>query len=197
MRKPFLNIRAIGTAALFALASFALILPSAFAANPDDELWVTIAGHGPGAEGSFWVTDLFIMNPDDEDSIEVEITFLPQGVDNTEAEGMTFEIEARATLVLEDVVETLVGDQAIFGALHIEVLDEDDPNEPDEKGFFSGGPPSSNQVDVDDFLEEDVALMVHARVYDLQDEGSVARGDSVSRGDLRRGIRHDSRPGSQ
>ena len=173
--KPEITIPVTPTprSVLIAMVAIALFAASAFAANPDDELWVTVAGHGPGAEESFWVTDLYIMNPDDEESVEIVITFLPQGADNSDAEGMTFEIEAGATLVLEDVVETLVGDQAIFGALHIEVSDEEE----DAKWYFVDAPSIHNAEDIDDFLEDDLPLMVLVRVYDLQETGT--KGQSL------------------
>ena len=155
-------------AGLIFFIAFAFASCMAFGAHPGDEVWIPVAGHGPGDQESFWVTDLYIMNPDDEDPVEVELTFLVQGVDNSEAEGTTFEIGPGETLVLEDVVETLAGDEAVLGAIHVEVVEE----EAVEKGPYGDVRPRLAQ---EDFLDDEFPVLVHARVYDLQDDGTMGQ----------------------
>lgn len=154
------------------------------ATSPDDEAWLITAGHGPGAEGSFWVTDLFVMNPSDEE-IEVMVTYLPRGTDNEDAEGEVFEIGAESLLVLEDVVSLLSDDETTFGALHVEVVEEEDEDEDELRMWIE------NDGEIDDYLEEETPILVYGRAYDRSGEGTrgqalagLSRADAISAGSV-------------
>jgi hypothetical protein len=112
-----------------------------------DELWL-FAGRGPGAQGSFWVTDLNVMNVSG-DEIEVAISLLPGG--GTE----TFTMEPDATLSLPDVVSSTFGREGALGVLHVEVVE--DPDEEAELG------------------EDDAAIVARARIYDRGSVGTVGQ----------------------
>ena len=163
--KPSLLTRVALVVALVALA-----VPTAFAATPDDELWLPTAGHGPGAQGSFWVTDIYIMNPH-EDAVSVMITFLPLGIDNTDTEGEIFEIEGESLLVLNDVVEQLSEEETTFGALHIEIVEEDESDEEQMLIWLQ------QEQKAEDIFDGDTPVMVYARVYDRGGEGT--RGQAI------------------
>lgn len=156
------------TFAFLLLTTMILVAPI-FGANPDDEAWLPSAGHGPGAAGSFWVTDLYLTNPT-EDALEVIVTFLPLASDNTDAEGETFEIGAGELLVLEDVVAQLTSEQSAFGALHIEVFEEDD-EDGDALIWIR------RENDAEDYFEDEAHLMVYSRIYDRGGEGT--RGQAL------------------
>lgn len=139
--------------AMFALA--ALSTTCAFALNPDDELWIPAAARGAGSGGSFWMTDLYVMNPGEED-LAVEVSWLERGADNSGAEGVEVEIAAGETLVLADVINTLFGEEDAAGAIHLEVVE-------DEEGEESG--------------DEDEALIIAtARIYNLDDGETFGQG---------------------
>lgn len=122
---------------------------AAFAGEGADELWL-IGGRGPGAQGSFWVTDLHVMNVGG-DAIDVAIALLPDGGSHT------FTLEPDATLTLPDVVSTTFGRENGMGMLHVEVVE--DPDEDVELG------------------EDDAAVVAYARIYDRRSSGTV--GQSV------------------
>lgn len=144
----------------------------AYAGTPDDELFVIAAGHGPGAEGSFWVTDLYVMNPG-EDPITITVTFLERGMDNSDAEGQQFDLEGGELLVIEDVVAELSEAETIFGALQVEIFEEEEEEEAARGGFLAE---AEEDEGFEDFEEHDV-ILVQARVYDRSGEGT--RGQSL------------------
>lgn len=124
---------------------------AAVAMNADDELWIPAAARGLGTDGAFWVTDLVLMNPGDED-LTVELTWLVRGIDNSETEPVEVELAAGQTLVLADVVLSLFGEEEAGGAIHIEVAEEGDEDEGDE---------------------DDPVLVASARIYALGDDGET------------------------
>lgn len=140
------------------LTALALSVASAIASPADDELWILTAGRGGGAAGSFWATDLLLMASGDE-PVDVELTFLSTTADNREAEPVTVTLEGGEVLLLPDVVGTTFGLENAFGAIHIEVAAED---EEDEEGDGAG-----------DLVEEETALLAHARVYSRSAAGDV------------------------
>lgn len=144
---------------LLTLAILALALPPAIALNPDDELWIAAAARGDGKSGSFWITDLYVMNLG-EDAATVEITWLVRNADNSEAEGEEFDIEGGETLVLEDVILEVFERESGAGAIHIEIVEEDE-----------GGEKTKAQGD------DDPELIAQARIYNLGDgDGSFGQG---------------------
>jgi len=78
-------------------------------------LVVPAAASAPGAEDSFWTTNLQLVNPGD-DSTTATIELLP-GPDTTSASTVV-ELDSGAALVLDDVVDALTGDHGT-GALRL------------------------------------------------------------------------------
>ena len=134
-----------------------LIVGNALALNPDDELWIPAAARGAGNDGSFWMTDLYIMNLGEE-TASVDITWLARNQDNSEAEGESFMIEGGATLVLEDIILEVFGQDAAAGAIHIEVEEDD------------GDKNLSSRVLED---EDEITLVANARIYAVDDDGET------------------------
>ena len=157
------------TAVVLTLGLLVLAVPEVTAATLDDELWIPTAGRGPGGEGSFWITDLYVLNPG-EDAVEVVIRFLELSADNSDVEGETFEIEGGSLLVIADVIAELTDAESVFGALHIEVAEEDEGD--DERLFLQ-----EDDDDGSDALEEDVPLAVYARIYNRS--GEVTQGQAL------------------
>jgi hypothetical protein len=143
---------------LAALTIVALATNGALAMNPDDELWIPAAARGAGSGGSFWMTDLTVFNPGEED-LTVEIAWLERFADNGEVEGIELDIAAGETLVLEDVVNTLFGLDEAAGAIHIEVVEE-------EQGVRLKA--------VED--EDEAAIVATARIYNLDDDETFGQG---------------------
>jgi hypothetical protein len=139
-----------------ALAAVALVLASSgvMALNSDDELWIPAAARGAGNAGSFWITDLMVMNISEE-QVNVDITWLERGADNSEAEGVPFEIGAGETLVLEDIISAVFGKVEAAGAIHIEVAGDEDKAGEDE---------------------ENAALVATARIYNFDDGVTFGQG---------------------
>ena len=139
------------------LVVVAIVIASAsmaVALNPDDELWVPAAGRGPGSSGSFWMTDLYIMNLGAE-PVTVEVTWLERDADNSDAEGVEFGVGAEGTLVLEDVIATVFGEDTADGAFHVEVVEEE---------------PGKSLED------DDEKLVATARIYNLNDDETFGQG---------------------
>ncbi len=107
------------------------VAATAAALNPGDELWIPAAGRGAGSSGSFWMTDVYVMNLGDE-SVTVEIAWLDRGVDNSDVEGLPFDIDGGETLVLEDVIADVFGQQAASGAIRIEIVEGDGGSQGDD-----------------------------------------------------------------
>lgn len=139
---------------LIAIAVIILTASAAAALNPDDELWVAAAGRGAGEGTSFWVTDLYVMNLEEE-AVTVNITWLERGADNTGAVPVDFEIDPSATLVLEDVVKEVFGFDRAWGGLHVEIAD-------------GGGDDGAKQT-----TGGTSQLVVEARVYSLAEGGET------------------------
>lgn len=94
-----------------------------FAATPlfAKNMYIPAAGITSGQNGTFWRTDLRIYNPSPEETIEVSLHFLPQGMDGTNVGGRTFSIPPRGTLVLDNAVATLAPQfAAALGAIRID-----------------------------------------------------------------------------
>lgn len=165
------------TRTIFLAVLAALVFsPVVEALNPDDELWVPAAVRGDGHANSFWITDLYIMNLSEE-AITVEVTWLQRWVDNSEAEGIEFDIEEGETLVLDDVIADVFGLQAAQGAFHIEALEEDDQGEEDGDSM-KGLPIRFAAMDDEGEGEEDddVEFIASARIYNLKDGTTFGQG---------------------
>ena len=83
--------------------------------------YIPVAGLTPGAQGSFWRTDLRIFNPSATHELEVSLHFLPAGVDGRNIPGRAFQIRPREVLVLDNVVATLAPHfPSVIGAIRID-----------------------------------------------------------------------------
>jgi len=76
------------------------------------------AAHLPGDQGTFWRTDVSIVNPYAYTSITVNIAFYQELRDNSSAPSFTLAIPAHGNVLLEDVVWSRFGLTA-KGALHL------------------------------------------------------------------------------
>lgn len=150
-----MRMRTIVAVVLAAVAS----VPVALALHPDDELWIPAAARGQGKAGSFWLTDLVVMNLGEE-PVEVEIQWLERDADNTEADGVEYTIDGGATLTLEDVVLSVFGHEEAYGAIHIEVVDE--AEEEVAAAAAEAG--------------DDPEIVAHARVYSRNGSRTVGQG---------------------
>ena len=135
--------------------------PAALALHPDDELWIPAAARGQGKAGSFWITDLVVMNLG-EAAVTVEIAWLERDADNTEAEGVEYVIAGGATLTLADVVMSVFGHETAYGGLHIEVVDEEEA---------SAGGAAATRADGG----EEAEIVAHARVYSRSGQRTVGQ----------------------
>ena len=78
------------------------------------------------------MTDLTIMNGGEED-VTVEVAWLARNRNNIDAEGEMIDIAAGETVVFEDVIMSLFGEETATGSIHIEVVEEKDDEEGDEE----------------------------------------------------------------
>jgi hypothetical protein len=94
-----------------------LIAVSASAKN----MYIPTAGVAPGANGTFWRTDLQIYNPSTTDDIEVSLHFVPQGMDGRFIPGRSFRVAKGGVLILNNVVARLWPDTPhIMGSIRID-----------------------------------------------------------------------------
>ncbi len=140
---------------LILLITVVMATSAAMALNGDDELWIPAAARGAGLEGSFWMTDLTIMNGGEED-VTVEVAWLARNRNNIDAEGEMIDIAAGETVVFEDVIMSLFGEETATGAIHIEVVEEKDDEEGDE--------------------EDEDFLVATARIYNLDGGETFGQG---------------------
>ncbi|HVT04810.1 MAG TPA: plastocyanin/azurin family copper-binding protein [Thermoanaerobaculia bacterium] len=85
------------------------------------ELWVPIAGNAQG--GSFFRTDLRILNPSFSKDITVSATYLPINQDNTSAAPVQVTVPKRQMLVYDNVVSALFSTGG-FGAIRFVSSDD-------------------------------------------------------------------------
>ncbi len=141
---------------LVMLAVVVLAAPAATALNPDDELWIPAAVRGAGNSGSFWITDLVLLNLG-EDAVTVAISWLERDADNSQAEGVEYDLEGGETLVLEDVILEVFGEESAAGAIHVELVEQD------EEATTAA-------------TEDDAPLVATARIYNLTDGATFGQG---------------------
>ena len=102
---------------VFAVLLAAQLAPSAVAKN----MYIPAAAVAPGANGTFWRTDVRIFNPSSSEEIDVTLHFLPQGLDGRNISGRMFHIGKRETLVLDNVVSILAPHlTSVTGAIRID-----------------------------------------------------------------------------
>jgi len=85
--------------------------------EPDRYYIVPAAAHAAGKLGTVWRTDLVLYNPGDAE-VRAELAFLPAGGDNTGAGTVPVTVPAGASVVLEDVVSSVLG-RSGSGAIRI------------------------------------------------------------------------------
>jgi len=93
----------------------ALLVASTTVAGSGSSLsdWYIIpaAAHLQGKKGTYWQTDVSIVNPYSWQSITVRVIYLPEGQDNSSATGQDFTLAPSANLTLPDVVSQTFGAQ--------------------------------------------------------------------------------------
>jgi hypothetical protein len=85
------------------------------AAAQDVIRYIPAAASAGGANNSFFVTDVRLYNPDPEESITVNLSWLRRDADNTEADEVPVEISPRRGVALDDVAATVFGIQGAGG----------------------------------------------------------------------------------
>ena len=84
-------------------------------------LYIPIAGEVPGANNTYFRTDVRIFNPSYVHDIDVTIHFLRAGQDNANISGQVFHVPHRQMLVLNNVVRQLYGvTTPALGALRLD-----------------------------------------------------------------------------
>lgn len=102
---------------LLTLAAFGLVAVSAEARN----LYIPVAGEVPGANNTYFRTDVRLFNPSYVDDIDVSIHFLPAGMDGSNISGQLFHVPRRQMLVLNNVMRHLAGvTTPAIGALRLD-----------------------------------------------------------------------------
>jgi len=114
-------MRTVAIIVVLLLASVASVFASSGSSLSDTYI-IPAAAHAEGAQGTYWRTDVAIVNPYDWRSITVEIKYLVSGEDNTNASEHSFTIGANELLLLEDVVFATFGESGT-GALYLESTD--------------------------------------------------------------------------
>ncbi len=66
------------------------------------------AASANGANGTFWVTDARVFNPDPTETITVKIGFLRSDTDNSGLNEVELNVEARKAVALDDVVQSVL-----------------------------------------------------------------------------------------
>lgn len=88
-------------------------------------LYIPAAGIAPGANGTFFRTDVRIFNPSTTKTIGVSVHFLPLGIDGSNISGRIVFVEPRKMAVLNDIVGTFLQVPApAIGAIRLD-SDED------------------------------------------------------------------------
>lgn len=123
----------------------------AMASTTSDELWIIAAGRGPGAAGSVWVTDLYVTNTGD-DSIDVEISFIA-AQSGVVSGPVTVPLDAGQTRAYPDLLKARFGLESAVGAIHVEMLVEDD----------------------DELSSDTAPLAAYARIYNDSQSGSFGQ----------------------
>jgi hypothetical protein len=83
--------------------------------------YIPVAGAAPGANNTYFRTDVRIFNPSTTRDIDVTIHFLPPGQDNTNISGQVFHVPKRQMIVLNNVAGSLVGwHPPLLGALRLD-----------------------------------------------------------------------------
>ena len=101
-----------------AVAVLTLVLAASASAK---NMYIPTAGVTPGANGTFWRTDLQIYNPSTTDDIEVSLHFVPQGMDGRFISGRSFRITKGGVLILNNVAARLAPNTPhVIGSIRID-----------------------------------------------------------------------------
>jgi len=141
---------------VIAAAAMALTAHAVAAMHPDDELWIPAAARGTGHAGSFWMTDLEILNLGD-DAVTLELSWLNRGMDNTDADPVEVDIDGGETLVLDDVILSVFNLESATGAIRIEVADDEDETRVKADG-------------------DDAEIVASARIYTVDGDATFGQG---------------------
>ena len=101
------------------LLTLAFIL--AAASSEARNLYIPVAAEVPGANNTYFRTDVRLFNPSYVDDIDVSIHFLPAGMDGSNISGQLFHVPRRQMLVLNNVLRHLAGvTTPAIGALRLD-----------------------------------------------------------------------------
>jgi len=106
-----------------ALVGWALRVTTRAVPRPVEEAGyvIPVAAHAAGAHGTFWVSDLRILNRSLTDDAELRVALVPRGVDGLEVfDLLSIAVSANALLSLPDVVGQRFGKDDLIGNLVVE-----------------------------------------------------------------------------
>lgn len=88
---------------------FVLIMAAGLA-SAEVVRWIPAAASNPGNAGTFWSTDMWIINLVFDSPIDVHIAFLSEPLHGATPSEVTVEVPAKATILIEDVVGTVLNE---------------------------------------------------------------------------------------
>jgi PKD repeat protein len=100
------------------LVTFLIVLLTFISVGNSADQYFHVAAHNPGFNDTMWLTDAQVFNPDAVNSIEVSLSFLASGEDNTGANEVTITVGPRQAALLEDLVASVL-DRAEAGSIRL------------------------------------------------------------------------------
>jgi hypothetical protein len=113
------------------------------------------AASAPGLDGAFFVTDVRLYNPDQDDAITVHLSFLDRDTDNSGAIEIPVEIPPRLGVAFNDVLASLFGLVDVAGAIRMR---SDAPFFATSRTFNLGGEAGTFGSYIPGLLEDDALL---------------------------------------
>jgi hypothetical protein len=99
-------------------ALVAVLAAPAFAGFAGTDLFIPMAGIGPGDKGSQWFTTLWVYNPSSS-VVSVSVYFLKRTANNTSVTPKTYTVNAGETKMFPNIVGTEFGFTNQYGALRV------------------------------------------------------------------------------
>ncbi len=119
----------------FTTCMFLILIMATGLASAEVVRWIPAAASNPGNAGTFWSTDIWITNLVLDSPIDVHIAFLSESLDGADPVEVTVEVPARTTILIEDVVGTVLSESRP-GAMR---LRSDFPFEAQSRTFNTAG----------------------------------------------------------
>lgn len=101
-----------------------LVCAAAPAAFPAVDVFLPAVGRIEGVNGAQFYTTVWVTNPSDSETVDIQIQYLLAGQENRNPATFTDSVEPRATRVYENLAETLFGIKGILGAARLRASKE-------------------------------------------------------------------------